>query len=331
MVQTDSNHGKGSKDSRLPTTKLKGALHSASWALHKHSTLSVELPSVQYRSRHAELITQSLKPTPLVHKLKRPRSKSLTDTGRASAEPQPGTTHKMVKLTQTNPRTQKPADTITSYPELFCSSQGNQHEHQTGLKPLIQWHLRAEPENWKGHSLSSWSLQRTWSPFTRRSSSCLLHDQFHSRTQKLITSLCPLNLETSNSSSLCQTISQICIHRQLSSQHLLINTSSHDIHLALQQIGFDLISVKQITAKHPSPEGLITTVAMLHFLVTKICCHKSQTMFSLKNLCNINVTIEAHHMQTGLMQCYNCQRLSHMQVYCKQAPGCCRCWGGPCY
>jgi hypothetical protein len=41
-------------------------------------------------------------------------------------------------------------------------------------------------------------------------------------------------------------------------RHLPNNTSSEDITVALQELGYEVISVKQMTAKRPSPEGGVT-------------------------------------------------------------------------
>jgi hypothetical protein len=43
-------------------------------------------------------------------------------------------------------------------------------------------------------------------------------------------------------------------------RHLPNNTSSEDIRVALQELGYEVISVKQMTAKHPSPLGGVTHI-----------------------------------------------------------------------
>jgi hypothetical protein len=50
--------------------------------------------------------------------------------------------------------------------------------------------------------------------------------------------------------------------------YLPINFHTNTLTFALQELGFDDFSIKQLTAKCPSPEGPITTVAVPHFLVT---------------------------------------------------------------
>jgi hypothetical protein len=60
-----------------------------------------------------------------------------------------------------------------------------------------------------------------------------------------------------------------------------MNTCSEDIVLALQELGFDIINVKQMTAKRPSPEAYITTVNFPLF------CQKSQTISKPTDLRNM--------------------------------------------
>jgi hypothetical protein len=49
---------------------------------------------------------------------------------------------------------------------------------------------------------------------------------------------------------------------------LLDNTSSKNIIVALQKINYDITSVKQMTAKRPSPEGGVSLFSLPFFLVT---------------------------------------------------------------
>jgi hypothetical protein len=51
-------------------------------------------------------------------------------------------------------------------------------------------------------------------------------------------------------------------------------------------------SMKQSTAKCPSPEGPVTTAAVPHFFVTLAWCKKSQNFFTLGSISNITVQIK---------------------------------------
>jgi hypothetical protein len=56
-----------------------------------------------------------------------------------------------------------------------------------------------------------------------------------------------------------------------------MNTSSKNITLALQDLGFNVMSIKQMTAKWPSFEGPVTTTSLP---LTLTCCQKSQIIFT---------------------------------------------------
>jgi hypothetical protein len=102
------------------------------------------------------------------------------------------------------------------------------------------------------------------------------------------------------------------------------NTSSEDITLALQELGYEVISVKQVTAKSPSPERGAPLVSLHLFLIALVRNQKSLNIFKISSLCNIIVTIEAYKSKSGLTKCYNCQGFGH----CRQPSGCMWCEGG---
>jgi hypothetical protein len=109
--------------------------------------------------------------------------------------------------------------------------------------------------------------------------------------------------------------------------HLPPNTPAEDISDILVNLGFDVISVKQMRTTRRSPsEG--TTTRNLPFIVTLPRVAKSQEIFSLPSLCHISVRVEAYKAQTGLTQCHNCQQFGHVWANCKQPPHCLWCGGG---
>jgi hypothetical protein len=59
-------------------------------------------------------------------------------------------------------------------------------------------------------------------------------------------------------------------------RHLHSNTSSEDITVALQELGYEIISVKQKTVERPSPEGEVTFIPLPVFLVTLVRKRRSQ-------------------------------------------------------
>jgi hypothetical protein len=70
-------------------------------------------------------------------------------------------------------------------------------------------------------------------------------------------------------------------------RHLPTNTSSEYITVALQELGYEIISVRQMTPKHPSPEGGVKRISLLLFLITLAKSQTSQDIFKLTNLCKI--------------------------------------------
>jgi hypothetical protein len=105
-------------------------------------------------------------------------------------------------------------------------------------------------------------------------------------------------------------------------RHLPSNTSSEDITVALKELGYEAISVKQMTAKRPSPEGRVTLVSLPFFLITLVRNQKSLDIFKISSLCNIIVKVEAYKSKSRLTQCYNCQRFGHIWVHCRQPTRC---------
>jgi hypothetical protein len=68
-------------------------------------------------------------------------------------------------------------------------------------------------------------------------------------------------------------------------------------------LGFDVISVKQMTATHRTPPDGTSTVNLPLFLITLPRTVKSQELFRLTSLCHITIKIEAYKAQNGFTQC----------------------------
>jgi hypothetical protein len=68
-------------------------------------------------------------------------------------------------------------------------------------------------------------------------------------------------------------------------RHLPGNTSSEDITVVLQELVYDVISVKVVTVKRPTPEGGITDLSL--FVVTQARNPIARAIFKLASLCNI--------------------------------------------
>jgi hypothetical protein len=103
-------------------------------------------------------------------------------------------------------------------------------------------------------------------------------------------------------------------------RQLPLNTPAEDISDGLVSLGFDVISVKQMTTIRRTPsEGSPTTNLPL-FLITLSKTPKSQELFQLTNLCHIAISVETYKAQNGLTQCYNCQQFGHVWANCKDPP-----------
>jgi hypothetical protein len=110
--------------------------------------------------------------------------------------------------------------------------------------------------------------------------------------------------------------------------HLPHNTPAEDISNGLVSLGFDVISVKQMTAIRRLPSDGSTIINLPLFLITLPRTTKSQEIFRLQSLCHIAVRVQAYRAQNVLKQCHNCQQFGHVCANCKQPPRCLWCGGG---
>jgi hypothetical protein len=108
-------------------------------------------------------------------------------------------------------------------------------------------------------------------------------------------------------------------------RHLPHNTPANDICDGLVSLGFDVISVKQMTTTRRSPPEDPKTLNLPLFLVTLPRTAKSQEIFKLSSLCHIAIKVEAYRAQNALTQCHNCQQFGHVWANCKQPPRCLWC------
>jgi hypothetical protein len=112
---------------------------------------------------------------------------------------------------------------------------------------------------------------------------------------------------------------------------LPLNTPAVDISDGLVDLGFYVISVKQMkTTSRSSPEDP-KIINLPLFLVTLPKTAKSQEIFRLPSLCHIAIKVEANRAQNGLTQYHNCQQFGHVWANCKQPPRCSWCGGGHLY
>jgi hypothetical protein len=111
-------------------------------------------------------------------------------------------------------------------------------------------------------------------------------------------------------------------------RHLPLNTPAEDISDGLVSLGFDVVSVKQMTATRRSPPEKSKITNLPLFLVTLPRTAKSQETFRLSSLCHIAIRMEACRAQNALTQYHKCQQFGHVWANCKQPPRCLWCGGG---
>jgi hypothetical protein len=88
------------------------------------------------------------------------------------------------------------------------------------------------------------------------------------------------------------------------------------------ELGFDIISVNQMTSRKTIPEGGNQVTNLPLFLLTLSETENSKNIFKLSNLCNIIIKVEAYRTQNYLTQCHNCQQFGHVWANCKQPTRC---------
>jgi hypothetical protein len=82
-------------------------------------------------------------------------------------------------------------------------------------------------------------------------------------------------------------------------RHLPVSAPAEDISDWLVNLGFEVISVKQISTTRRSPaDG--TTVNITLFLITLRRTSKSHDIFKLTILCHVAIRVETYKAQTGL-------------------------------
>jgi hypothetical protein len=91
-------------------------------------------------------------------------------------------------------------------------------------------------------------------------------------------------------------------------RHLPTNTPAEDICSGLVRLGFEVLSVKHMTATRRSSPDDPKISNLPPFLVTLPRTPKSQEIFQLPYLCHISIRAEAYRAQSAVTQCHNCQK-----------------------
>jgi hypothetical protein len=83
-----------------------------------------------------------------------------------------------------------------------------------------------------------------------------------------------------------------------------------------------------MSATRRSPAEGTSTVNLPLFLITLPRTWKSLEIFKMTSLCHIAIRTEVYKAQTGLTQCYNCQKFGRVWANCKQPARWMWCGGG---
>jgi hypothetical protein len=92
--------------------------------------------------------------------------------------------------------------------------------------------------------------------------------------------------------------------------HLSPDTPGEGISNSLEDLGFNIINLGQMTATRRTPSRQTHMESLTLFLVTLTRSIQSEEIFKLNGLNRIIIKVELFRAKTGLMQCYNCQTLA---------------------
>jgi hypothetical protein len=85
-------------------------------------------------------------------------------------------------------------------------------------------------------------------------------------------------------------------------RHLTLDTPAEDISNSLENLGFNIINVRQLMTNRRAPNGQTYMETLPLLLVTLTRKVKSQEIFKLNNLNHIINKVESYRAQSGLTQ-----------------------------
>jgi hypothetical protein len=101
--------------------------------------------------------------------------------------------------------------------------------------------------------------------------------------------------------------------------HLPPDMPTEDISNSLEDLGFNVIKVRQMMATRTAPNRK-THVELLPLFLVTLRNVKSQEIHKMNSLNYIIIQVELYRAQTGFTQCHNCQNFDHVWANCKQPP-----------
>ena len=106
-------------------------------------------------------------------------------------------------------------------------------------------------------------------------------------------------------------------------KNLPLDTPTDEIQSQLSQLGYDVISISQLSKKERETQQRIYFPI---FLVNLRKSESSKDIFSLQYLLYCKIKIEPYKM-SDVIQCHKCQRLGHSERTCYAEPKCVKCAG----
>jgi hypothetical protein len=100
-------------------------------------------------------------------------------------------------------------------------------------------------------------------------------------------------------------------------RHLVPDTPAEDICNSLEDLGLNVINVRQMTATERAPSRQTHVETLPLFFVTLTRNMKCQEIFKLNSLNHIIINVELYRGQNGLTQCCNLQNFGHIWANCK--------------
>jgi hypothetical protein len=85
-----------------------------------------------------------------------------------------------------------------------------------------------------------------------------------------------------------------------------------DISNSFEDLGFNVINVRKMTATRGALNGKTHVELLPLFLTTLTRTIKSKEIFKLNSLNHIIIKVELYRGPIGLMQCYSCQNFGHV-------------------
>jgi hypothetical protein len=111
-------------------------------------------------------------------------------------------------------------------------------------------------------------------------------------------------------------------------RHILPDIPAEDISSSLEDLGFNVINVRQMMVTRTAPKEQTHVEPLPLFLVTLTRNIKSQEIYKLNSLNRIVIKVALYRAQIVLTQCYNGQNFGHVWANCKQPPRYLWCGGG---